>query len=119
MIRDKVGGMKPYQRIALFCSLLSWFFMNITKGQALRKRTNGTSNIIAVFGNVGFKMCQRRCSKYSDCDGINFSRKNLYCELVKETLANLVKDEQFVFSEASTFKLVSCINCNIDVLLFN
>lgn len=90
------------------CWVYIWFIMHTVYGHDLRKRTNGSSNLLVVFGNIGFKMCQKRCMNYADCDGINFKRSGFYCELVKNTTtATFVEDKEFIFSDADTFKVVS------------
>lgn len=85
--------------------------ISISNGQIFNERSRSTlSNVIAVFQNIGPKICEKRCIVHSDCEAISFKRRSLYCELIKDiSSAQFVEDKNFEFFNLTDFKLVSSI----------
>lgn len=91
--------------------MIVFYTIGLSLGQITNKSRSSLSNVIAVFQNIGPKMCEQRCSQYYDCEAITLKRKSLYCELVKDIAsAQYVEDDNFLFSTVETITLVSSVH---------
>lgn len=119
LVRVLQKGLDTFDQTEMFIKttyifyILSQFLLNMSMG----KRTKSLSHVLAIFKNIGPKMCEQRCSKMSDCNAITFKGSSIYCELVKDTLSGkYVEDETFNFLDKSAFRIVS--TCSENVLCF-
>lgn len=84
-------------------------FQRTLEGGQFQQNKKMDSLIILTRENIGPKMCIRECLRIKNCNGVNFQKDSLNCELLSDSSLNsqFVNTQGYSYSNIADWKMVS------------